>query len=308
MITAINAKAAANVVVNDLSNINTLITDATGKGLYQLYVDGNQMNDSMMIDLVSNYGYKVDKMFYDMGTYPTYRLSWKLFDIESFFPNYILMWDFANTDSYTGNPNVYDISGNGDNGTIHNNPINVGGYIGLTGASSQYVINNTDLSSYFTGSYPNKKTKFSIVMSIYPTGNGMIVSETSQNGWHNSILEMVSGTLKYSLWDGSLKTVTSSIATPFNAWYNIVLNYDGTTMTMYVNGNLAGSRSITRIEPYNLNPAKPIYYAFGLTDTTNAGDGTYGDFNLGRVELLDNILDDNEILEKYKFHINRYGA
>ena len=308
MITAINAKAASNIIINDLSYIDSLVSDASGKGLYQIYVEGNQMNDSMMYDLIDNYGYKIDKMFFDMGTYPTYRLSWKLYDIEATFPNYIFMWDFANTDSYTGNPNVYDISGNGDNGTIHNNPVNTGGYIALVGANSQYVINNTDLTSYFAGTYPNRSTKFSMVLSIYPTGNGVIVSETSLNGWHNTVLEMVSGVLKFSLWDTGLRTITSNISTPLNAWYNIVLNYDGTTMSMYVNGNLAGSRAITRTEPYNLSPAKPIYYAFGLNDTTNNGDGTYGDFNLGRVELLDAVLNNNEILEKYKFHVSRYGA
>ena len=308
MITALSAKNTATTSINDLRYINTLVSDASTKGLYQTFIDGNQMNDYMMIDLMDNYGYHVDKMFFDMGTYPTYKVSWASSLIEGTFPNYIFMWDFANTDSYNGNPNVYDISGGGANGTIYNNPINVNGYIGLTGSSSQYVINNADLSSYFTGTYPNKNTKFSIVLSIYPTGNGIIVSETSQSGWHNSILEMVSGTTKFSLWDTGLRTVTSSIATPFNKWYNIVLTYDGTNMKMYINSNLAGSRAITRTEPYNLNPAQAIYYAFGVTDTTNAGDGTYGDFNLGRVELLDGALTPNEIVEKYNFHINRYGA
>jgi hypothetical protein len=308
MITAYSAKTASNIVINDLTYIDSLVTDASGKGLYQIYVDGNQLNDSMMIDLVDNYGYKIDKLFYDMGTFPTYRLSWLASDIETSFPNYIFMWDFANTDSYTGNPNVYDISGNGDNGTIYNNPVNAGGYINLVGANSQYVINNTDLSGYFGGTYPNKSTKFSMVLSIYPTGNGIIVSETSQNGWHNTVLEMVGGVLKFSLWDSALRTVTSNIATPLNNWYNVVLNYDGTTMAMYINDSFAGSRTITRTEPYNLNPAKPIYYAFGLSDSTNNGDGTYGDYRLGRVELLDGALDTVEIGNKYKFHVSRYGA
>jgi hypothetical protein len=228
--------------------------------------------------------------------------------IESSFPNYIFIWDFANTDSYTGNPNVVDISGTGVVGTTYNNPLNENGYIRILGSSSQYVINNSDLSGYFAGSWPNKNTKFSIVMSIYPTGNGIIADETSLNGWHNTILEMVGGTLKFSLWDNALRTVTSSIPTPLNNWYNVVLTYDGTTMKMFVNGQLAGSRAITRTEPYNLNPAKPIYYAFGLNDSTNSGDGTYGDFYLGRVELLDNALNNDEIGGKYNFHVNRYGA
>ena len=57
----------------------------------------------------------------------------------------LFLWDFANIDSYTGGSDVNDISGNGDNGTIHNSPVNENGYIKLVGANSQYLINNNDL-------------------------------------------------------------------------------------------------------------------------------------------------------------------
>ena len=308
MITAQNANTSAIESTGDLRIINSLVTDASNQGLYSITVEGNRMNDSMMIDLIDNYGYKVDKFQNDMGTYPRYKIYWDSADIESTFPNYIFLWDFANIDSYTGGSDVNDISGNGDSGTIHNSPVNENGYIKLVGANSQYLINNNDLTGYFSGTWPNRSTKFSLVMSIYPTGNGVIANESSLNGWHNTILEMVGGTLKFSLWDNSLRTITSSIATPFNKWYNVVLTYDGTTMSLYINNQIAGSRTITRTEPYNLNPAKPIYYAFGAADGTNSGDGGYGDFYLGRVELLDAALSGTEIGEKYNFHVSRYGA
>lgn len=308
MITANSANTSAIVSISDLRVIDSLVSDATNQGLYGITVEGNRMNDSMMIDLIDNYGYKVTKMYNDFGTYPMYKITWDSLEMDPMLPNYIFLWDFANIDSYTGDSNVYDISGNGDNGTIYNSPVNENGYIKIVGSSSQYVINNNDLTGYFAGSWPNISTKFSLVMSIYPTGNGVIANESSLNGWHNTILEMVGGTLKFSLWDSALRTVTSSIATPLNNWYHVVLTYDGTTMKMYINNELAGSRNITRTEPYNLNPAKPIYYAFGAADSTNSGDGGYGDYNLGRVELLDNALNGYEIGAKYNFHVSRYGA
>jgi hypothetical protein len=76
MITAQNANSAAITAINDLTFIDSSVTAASNQGLYQIFVDGNKMDDDMMSDLIENYGYKVDKRFYDMGTYPTYVISW----------------------------------------------------------------------------------------------------------------------------------------------------------------------------------------------------------------------------------------
>jgi hypothetical protein len=311
MITATTAKASSDLVRQNLTYINSIISDAMNQGLTYMVVDAKNMDDNMLKDLTENYDFKVSKRFTDMGTYPQYIIDWNTGDIEAYYPNYILEYDFANPSSYpTSGTTVYDLIGN-SNATISGSPTfnsQYGGTLSFNSTSSQYLINNNNLAQYFPGSAPNKSTAFSAVMSINASNNGIILKETSQAGWHNSVIEIVSGTTKFSLWDSSLKTISSSVATPFNAWNHIVMTYDGTTMKGYVNGQLAGSRSITRTEPYNNQPTPAaIYYAIGQSETTNAGDGTYGDFTLSRFELLDGALSPLDVLEKYQFHKDRFG-
>ena len=79
-------------------------------------------------------------------------------------------------------------------------------------------------------------------------------------------------------------------------------------MIGYINNASVCSKTISRQEPYNLDPAQAIYYALGAAEATNFGDGGYGDFYLGRVELLDGPLSLSEINEKYNFHVSQYGS
>jgi hypothetical protein len=312
MITATAAKASSDLTRQNLSYINTLISDAVSQGLNYIIVEGKNMDDNMLKDIVENYDYKAFKRYpEDMGSYYSYMIDWRTEDIEAYFPNYILEYDFANPSSYpTSGSTVYDLIGH-SNGTLGGSPTfntQYGGTLSFNSTSSQYIINNDNLAQYFAGTAPNKSTSFSVVMSINASNNGILLKETSQAGWHNSVIEIVSGTTKFSLWDSSLRTISSSVATPFNTWHHIVMTYDGTTMKGYVNGQLAGSRAITRTEPYNNQPTPAaIYYAIGQSDTTNAGDGTYGDFTLSRFEFLDGALSPTEIGSKYTFHKDRFG-
>jgi hypothetical protein len=312
MILASQSATQSTSTVKSLSYINTLITDAANKGLYNITVNGSVMTDNMRRDLIDNYGYNVNVKYNNMGTFPTYVIDWASGNIETYFPNYIINYDFSNVDSYpTSGTTVYDLIGQ-SNGTLGGSPTfnsQYGGTLSFNSTSSQYIINNNNLAQYFPGTAPTKSTRFSAVMSINASNNGILLKETSQAGWHNSVIELVAGTVKFSLWDTGLRTVSSSVATPFETWHHIVVTYDGTTMKLYVNGQSAGSRAITRKEPYNDQPTPAaIYYAIGQSETTNAGDGTYGDFTLGKFELLDGALSNNEILKKYNYHTDRFGV
>jgi hypothetical protein len=314
MISANNAFTSTNTTINSLTYIDTLVADASSKGLYFIEVDGTKFNDDMSNDLYDNYGYNVTKRYFDMGLYPVYTISWN--SSGAYFPNYILEYDFSNLDSYpTSGTTVYDLMGH-SNGTLGGSPTfnsQYGGTLSFNSTSSQYIINNNNLAQYFAGTAPNKSTSFSAVMSINASNNGILLKETSQAGWHNSVIELVDGTVKFSSWEGSgvgsgLRTMSSTITTPFETWHHIVMTYDGTTMKGYVNGELACSRAITRREPYNDQPTPgAIYYAIGQSDTTNAGDGTYGDFTLGRFELLDGALSANDVSDKYNYHLDRFN-
>ena len=317
MILASQSATQSTSTVKSLSYINTLVTDAANKGLYNITVNGGIMTDDMRRDLIDNYGYKVNVKYNNMGTFPTYIIDWASEDIESYFPNYIINYDFSNVDSYpTSGTTVYDLAGN-SNGTLGGSPTfsaQYGGTLSFNSTSSQYIINNNNLAQYFPGTAPTKSTRFSAVMSINASNNGILLKETSQAGWHNSVIELVAGTVKFSSWEGSgvgsgLRTMSSIITTPFETWHHIVMTYDGTTMKGYVNGELVCSRAITRREPYNDQPTPAaIYYAIGQSETTNAGDGTYGDFTLGRFELLDGALSAVEVKNKYNYHLDRFNS
>jgi len=305
MIDATTASSNSDTTRNDLTYINTLVGNATDQGLKYIIVDNKIIDDTMMSDLKLNYGYNVTKQYFDMALYPVYTITW------SYFPNYILEYDFSNFNSYpTSGTTVYDLMGH-SNGTLEGSPTfnsQYGGTLSFNSTSSQYIINNNNLAQYFAGTAPNKSTSFSAVMSINASNNGILLKETSQAGWHNSVIELVGGTVKFNLWDSTLRTISSSVATPFNTWHHIVMTYDGTTMKGYVNGQLAGSRAITRTEPYNNQPTPAaIYYAIGQSETTNAGDGTYGDFTLGKFELLDGALSAKDVLHKYNVHLDRFN-
>ena len=193
----------------------------------------------------------------------------------------IVRYELKNTDSYSGTNTVTDLIGN-SNSTLVNTPkYSVNGYLNFDGVN-QYIYTITDLQSLFSGVSPNKSEVTSIFMWIYPEDNGVILSElgvqnTFVSVWHTSIIEMVSGTLKFALWTSAgIESITSNIATPFNSWYYVGMVYNGSTLFVYVNGELAGSLTFNRLAPYNSSSG--LYYSIAHSDTTNMGDGTYWRF------------------------------
>ena len=168
--------------------------------------------------------------------------------------------------------------------------------------TSHHIYTNTNLSSLFSGVSPNKSEVTSIFMWIYPQGDGVILSEVgaanSLAGWHTSIIEMVSGTLKFGLWTTTGNTiVTSSISTPLNNWYYVGITYDGSTLTAYVNGVSAGNVTFNRLAPYNSGSG--LFYLLAHEDATNMGDGGFGDYRIGSFEIYTTSLTSGQTYSNY---------
>lgn len=216
----------------------------------------------------------------------------------------VLYYDVGNTSSYPGGGvTVIDFMGN-SNATLGNSPAYSSGYLTFNG-TNQYLLTNASLASKVTTDLTT------ISMWAYPMDNGVLLSERGEaslvSGWHDAQMEMVGGTMRFGMWSASgISSVTSTIATPLNAWYNFVIAYDGTKLNAYVNGQAAGTVTFSRLNP--IEGATGIFYAIAGPDTTNMGDGTYANMRLGEFLIYDRTLTSNEVIVNYNAVRNRYGA
>lgn len=211
----------------------------------------------------------------------------------------ILRYEISDRNSYSGTTTVTDLVGN-SNATLTNGPTySINGYLNFDGVND-YVMTNTSLNSKLS---PNSSsTIISVFIWVYPQDNGVIITEqgdTSLNGlgWHTSIIEIVSGQLKFSVWPLT-SIITSSIS--LNNWNYVGLTYDGTTLRGYINGQLAGSAIFTREAPPNL------HYAIAAEDSTDLGDSTYAKMKFGAFHVYNKALSNQEVVSNYNYTKSNY--
>jgi hypothetical protein len=218
----------------------------------------------------------------------------------------ILNYDISNASSYGGSgTTVTDLTGS-SNATLYNSPTyssSGGGYLTFNG-SNQYLGTNTALGSKLNPA--NTSTVISIFLWAYPMDNGVIVSElgstTPNTGWHDSQIEIVAGTLRFSVWSNN-PGFASTISTPLNNWYYMGFTYNGTNLIGYVNGASAvTSGTISRS-----TPSANLYYAVATVDGTNLGDGTYANMRFGGMQVYNTALSAAEVLQNYNAQKSRFG-
>ena len=222
----------------------------------------------------------------------------------------ILNYNINDTSSYSGTgTTITDLRGN-SNATIANNPIYTstgGGYLTFNG-TNQYLVTNTSLASKL--SPPTTSKVISIFVWVYPMDNGVIVAELGTSvpnpNWHDSQIEMVSGKLRFSVWNNGTG-FESTIPTPLNAWYYVGFTYDGTTtLTAYVNGQVAGRRTnYSRITPNSTGEG--LFYSVASNDVTNLGDGTSANMRFGGMQVYNIALTDSNVLTNYDAQKSRFG-
>ena len=219
----------------------------------------------------------------------------------------ILNYDISNTSSYPGvGTTITDLQGN-SNATTFNSPTYTssgGAYLTFDGIN-EYFTTNTALGSKLNPA--NSSTIISIFVWVYPMDNGVIVQEIGQttpnSGWHDSQIEMVSGTLRFSVWQNQPSGFASSISTPLNNWYYIGFTYDGTNLRGYVNGSLAvTSGTISRS-----TPGANLYYAIAHADSTNLGDGTFSNMRFGGMQVYNTALSASDVSNNYNATKSRFG-
>lgn len=218
----------------------------------------------------------------------------------------VLHYDIGNPTSYSGaGATVNDLIGNSA-ASLLNSPTYTSGYLTFNG-TNQALTTSTSLASKVTTDVT------SISMWAYPMDNGVLLSEVGSAGlpnaagWHETQMEMVAGTMKFGMWNGiAIATITSSVATPLNAWYHFAIVYDGIKLDAYVNGAAAGSVTFARQNPVEVGNG--LFYAIGATDITNMGDGTYANMRLGQFLVYNVALTSADVQRNYNFGARTYGV
>jgi len=226
----------------------------------------------------------------------------------------ICCYEFSTPGSYSSSAGstVTDLVGNSD-GLTQNSPgytLPVGqtaGYLQFNG-TNQYLVTQTNLNPKLSPA--NTSTVISVFVWAYMTDNGVIVSELGQTtintSWHDSQIERVAGTVKFSVWSNGAG-FASSIATSTDVWYYIGFTYDGSTLTGYINGSSAGSVVYSRSTPYNVG-STGLYYGLANNDSTNLGDGTYANCRLGAFHVYNTAISTTQVLSNFNAQRSRYGV
>ena len=193
------------------------------------------------------------------------------------------------------------------NATLYNGPsyVSSGGIYTQFDGSNDYGI-TADLSS----SFPNSQETQTLQLICYPQDAGVLVSElgtgNASSSWHESVIEITpSGTLKVGFWNGSgISNISTTIA--MNTWHQIAMTYDGSTLRGYLDGVYFGAVTFNRDVPHAYS-GNGLYYCFGKSETTNMGDGTYGQFRLGSFSVYNRALSEDEISRNWMHISYRFG-
>ena len=125
----------------------------------------------------------------------------------------VVNYDFSKSTSYTrGNAFATNIAGTATGtASVVNAPIfmNSLGFVSLNG-SNQYIM-TPNLRTYFKSLNTSVQNSFTMSLWMYPTElNGVIVSEhesqTLNSGFFTSNIELLSGSIQYKVWNGTVIT------------------------------------------------------------------------------------------------------
>ena len=220
----------------------------------------------------------------------------------------ILNYDIGNASSYPGTgATVTDLQAN-SNATLFNTPTYASGYLTFNG-TNQYLTTNTSLNSKLSPA--NTSKVISIFLWAYMSDDGVLITELGQtalnNGWYDSQIERVTGTLRFSVWSNQ-PGFASTVATSLNTWYYIGFTYDGTTLRGYVNGAAAGTGTYFRSSPYVDGGGVGLHYAVAAGTGTNLGDGTYSNMRLGAFQVYNTALTAGQVSTNFQAGRGRYGV
>jgi len=200
--------------------------------------------------------------------------------------------------------------------TAYNNDATINGTYSLTTFNGNQVVsfNGSNTFVFPSNGFGTQLNVngFTFEVWAYPNtiSNGTLISEwdgTPPTGWNDSQMAFVSGNINVGVFDSNNFTPTGYITGPIfsaNTWYNIVMTYDGTNLTQYINGV-----SISTITGVKSNPVN-TYLTLGRPDVANSylGSATgYFSGYIGLWKIWDGSLTPSQVLTNYNTYKSRYG-
>ncbi len=255
------------------------------------------------------------KLFFTFLLFPIWSFSQFFSPI---YPNSVtknnlkLEYDFLKSASFTGaGTAINNQKGSSPTGTLNGSPTYYAdpGYMRFNG-SSQYLTFG-DMSNFYSPVNSSARSGvFTISFWFNPKSvNGVVLSDLGQSTinsyYHTSDIEMVNGYLKFSVWPKSAIITTANTLT-LNNWYFVSLVYDGANLNAFLNGDLVGSETYTRVGPHMSSLTSAQYFSIAATDGTNMGSGAYGNFLLSNFKFYTTGLSQKEIYLLYLNEKSRY--
>jgi len=239
----------------------------------------------------------------------------------------ITYWDLQNSSSYSGSgTTLTDLDGTNNGLLVGSNTYTSGtpNYISLDSTSSNYLRSTTNLNSSLSPA--NTSDNISVFTWVYPTSNGVVVSEQGQTtpntGWYLSTIEWVSGTPRFAVYPYSSLTnvkifsthggngsTTQYVAHPtttseFNRLFDT--SYSNTTLAW--EGNLGATTSLNHTSNSTLTtagatvPNSGNYYSVEVNATfIPVETGTYS-FGVNSDDGGDVFIDGSLVTSYYGAH------
>ncbi len=160
-------------------------------------------------------------------------------------------------------------------------------------------------------------TGFTYEVWAYPgtSSNGTLLLETGQpnstGSWNDNQMAFVSNKINVGVFDPLYFTPNYITGPTFSvgAWYNIVMTYDGTTLTEYINGVSVGSNTGVKLNPSFVGGS--TYLSLGRSgDATTYLGGSNNSFKgyIGTWRIWDGPISGTDILLNYNTNREIYDT
>ena len=216
----------------------------------------------------------------------------------------VIYYDSANYKSYIGSGSSWtDLTKSKINSTLYNSPSYSNGKLTFTKVSTQYAETNVSLSSYSTwtaegwvyfNSIPVSGTDVSAIVTGLFDGVNKVNFTLGVTG------VPADGLIRAGFFNGVWRH-TSGHQPVINRWYQYVGTYDGSTISLYVNGILFTSMS------YSGTPQSGGAMRIARRWDSAATSANFIDGIIPIARLYNRALSSNEVFQNYNATKGRFG-